>query len=492
MRIFRFHQIIIIALILAISGCTVQKSPITGQKRLYAYTWQQEIQLGRDADKQIIDYYGLYEDEELTSYITEVGKNVLNVSHMRRENTDPQFRSTPFTFRVLNSPVVNAFALPGGYNYVTIGLLTHMTSEAQLAMVLGHEVAHVAARHASQQALKQQAGSLLLIGTAILGQELLGLPGQDIVNLGGAAAQLLFLSYSRDAERESDRLGVEYAAKAGYDASKGAAFFTTLRRLSDQAGSSIPTFMSSHPDPGQRERDIVSRSEQWRNQGFEQNIVNQDRFYAAIEGLIIGENPREGFVRDQNFYHPDLAFLFQVPDDWKLFNEPSQVILFSKDQKAITIFDISEASSAQEAIGKITEIEGLRVQSRNNIRINGNQSVRLLATLQSGGKDYSLHVTAIEHNNRVYQFLSYSLSSDFEQFRLRFDESSNSFNSLTDNSILNIQPTRVRIVSVESPTRFSELLPAEMPHGITRESMAILNQVSMDEIIPSGSLIKLF
>src|SRR5690606_29236122 len=173
-----------------------------------------------------------------------------------REGASAEFVSTPFTFRVLSSPVVNAFALPGGYNYVTRGLLTHMTSEAQLAMVIGHEIGHVAARHASQQALTQQAGSLLLIGGAVLGQELLGVRAQDIMELGGTAAQLLFLRYSRDAERESDKLGVEYSAKSGYDASQGAAFFTTLKRLSEASGSSIPAFMSSHPDPGDREVDI--------------------------------------------------------------------------------------------------------------------------------------------------------------------------------------------------------------------------------------------
>ena len=183
-----FNKIISSTLILFFLGsCAVQNSPVTGQKRLYGYTWDQEKQLGREADSQIIEYYGLLDDPEITAYVTKVGQKVLEESHMRREGTDAQFRNTEFTFRVLNSPVINAFALPGGFNYVTRGLLTHMTSEAQLAMVLGHEVAHVAARHASQQALQQQAGSLLLVGSAILGEELLGVPAQQVLELGGTA-----------------------------------------------------------------------------------------------------------------------------------------------------------------------------------------------------------------------------------------------------------------------------------------------------------------
>lgn len=483
---------IIFTLALVIVACSVQKSPITGQKRLYGYTWQQEIELGRQADSEIIQYYGLYDDPELTNYVTRVGKSVLNESHLRREGADSQFRNTQFTFRVLNSPVVNAFALPGGFNYVTRGLLTHMTSEAQLAMVLGHEVAHVAARHASQQALQQQAGSILLIGGAVLGQELLGVPAQDVLELGGTAAQLLFLRYSRDAERESDRLGVEYAARAGYDASKGAAFFTTLKRLSDQAGHSIPGFMSSHPDPGEREKDIISRSDSWKQRGFQQNIVNQEEFYQAITGLVIGENPREGYVKDQTFYHPELAFSFDVPATWNLINEPSQVILVTADQKAITIFNIPDAQTVQQAIDQISSLEQVNVTQREPLQINGLQAQRLHATMVDNGRTYALMVTAIEYGGRVYRYLSYTLETDMNTFRNAMLSSAGTFRAVSDQSVLNIQPARIRIYRTETATSLANLLPNDMPMGITRESMAILNQVDLNETLPAGTFLKLF
>ena len=483
---------LIFTLIFTFIACSVQKSPITGQKRLYGYTWQQEIELGRQADSEIIQYYGLYDNPELTDYVTKVGKSVLNESHLRRDGADAQFRNTQFTFRVLNSPVVNAFALPGGFNYVTRGLLTHMTSEAQLAMVLGHEVAHVAARHVSQQAVQRQTGSILLIGGAVLGQELLGGPAQDVLELGGTAAQLLFLRYSRDAERESDRLGVEYAARAGYDASKGAAFFTTLKRLSDQAGQSIPGFMSSHPDPGEREKDIIDRSETWRQRGFSQTHIKQEEFYKAITGLVIGENPREGFVKDQTFYHPELAFSFDVPNSWNLINEPSQVILVTSDQKAITIFNIPDAQSIQQAIDQISNLEQVTVSNRESIQINGRQAQRLNATMVDNGRTYALIVTAIEYGGRVYRYLSYTLESDLNTFRSAMLSSAGTFRPVTDQAILNIQPARIRIYKTDRITTLANLLPATMPIGITKESMAILNQVDLNENLAVGTLLKLF
>ena len=149
---------------------TLERSPITGKKRAYGYSWQEEIELGRDADKEITAQYGIYDDPELTAYVDEMGQELVVVSHLERDDTDPRFRDTKFVFRVLDSPVVNAFALPGGYVYVTRGLMGHLENEAQLAVVLGHEIGHVAARHASQRAAEQQLGQIAIIGGAVVGE----------------------------------------------------------------------------------------------------------------------------------------------------------------------------------------------------------------------------------------------------------------------------------------------------------------------------------
>ena len=479
-------------LIVLMGGCSVQESAITGQKRMYAYTWQQEVQIGNEADGEITAYFGLLDDPEVNAYVTSIGERVLEESHMRREGASSEYLNTPFTFRVLSSPVVNAFALPGGFNYVTRGLLTHMTSEAQLAMVIGHEIGHVAARHASQQALSQQAGSLLLIGGAVFGQELLGVPAQNIMELGGTAAQLLFLRYSRDAERESDKLGVEYSALSGYDASQGAAFFTTLKRLSEASGSSIPAFMSSHPDPGDREQDIINKSERWKTEGYPQNVIKKEEFYNKLAGLVIGVNPREGFVKNNTFYHPELAFSFDVPNGWNLINEPSQVVLVAGDQKAVTIFNIVNADNINQAIDQIANDESVTTINRNNITVNGLSVINLKAMMTQEEQNYTFDVTVIENQNRIYQFLSYTLTSTFDNYSSAFSQASRSYKTVSDRSILDIQPAKIRIVKTDREVVFQDLLPETMPMGITAEDMAILNQVYLDDRIPAGTLLKLF
>lgn len=483
---------LIAATLITASACmSVQHSPVSDSRRAYAYSWQQEVQLGQEADGQIIQYYGVYDDENLSRYITGIGKKVLVESHMRRESTRQQYKNTEFTFRVLDSPVVNAFALPGGYNYVTRGLLTHMTSEAQLAMVIGHEIAHVAARHASQQALRQQAGQILLIGTAVLGQEIIGIPGQEIIGLGGTAAQLVFLSYSRDAERESDRLGVEYAAKAGYRAAEGAAFFTALKRISDKAGHNIPNHLSSHPDPGEREVDIVNRATGWSEEGFSQTIVNQREFYNAIEGMVMGENPREGFTRNNVFYHPELAFQFPVPSGWTVINEKSQVVLVNSDQTAVTIFNVPGVGSAAEAVDQIGNLEQMTVTSREQRTINGLNACNLTGTIVDGNNTLVLDVIGIEHKDLVYRFLSYTAQGKSNEYSGHFRSTANGFSNVTDQSILSIQPSRIRIVEATRTAAFATFVPSTLPDGIDAYDLAIMNQVGLDETIRAGTLLKL-
>src|SRR5688500_3977858 len=183
--------LVVITVILV--ACVTERSPVTGKRRAYGFSWAQELQMGREADKQIIQEFGLYDDPELQAYVQRVGQGVLAKSDLRDADAPEQYRNSPFTFRVLDSPVVNAFALPGGYVYVTRGLMTHLDNEAQLAVVLGHEIGHVAARHSARQAAKAQLGQLGLMAGAILGSTVLENPqvAEQIVGLGGQAMQLL-------------------------------------------------------------------------------------------------------------------------------------------------------------------------------------------------------------------------------------------------------------------------------------------------------------
>lgn len=483
----------VILLFLFTSSCVVQESPVTGNKRAYAYSWDQEVQIGGEVDQEISAEFGIYEDPEIQSYVDGISRSILDNSHMRREDTPTQFRETEFTFRVLDSPVVNAFALPGGYVYVTRGLMAHLNNEAQLAVVIGHEIGHVAARHASQRGLQQALGQVAVVGGAILGQELLGLPGESLLNLSGQAAQLLFLSYGRDHERESDRLGVEYAARSGYEAAEGAAFFTSLKRISERAGAAIPNLLSSHPDPGEREQSIPERAREWEEQGFEQTVRNTDTYMQMINGMIYGENPRQGFVQDGTFYHPDLEFQFPVPSSWHVLNQPAQVVLIAPEEQAIMIFQIdSAAESARASVQNFLQNNEINADSQRALQSsNRYDAYEAEFSLQQDGQNYGLHLYAVEYGNRVYNFLNYTSQNRYSDFRSQFRTATAGFNRVTSNAILNINPVTLRVQRTERAGVFRNQIPSDLPMNIDAEEVAILNQVHLTDRLPAGTWIKI-
>lgn len=476
-----------------VSSCVVQKSPVSGSDRAYGYSWEEEVQLGKKSDKQIQQQYGVYDDESVQQYVDNVAQEVLSVSHMRREDTDQKYKETEFQFRVLNTSVPNAFALPGGFVYVTRGMLSHLENEAQLAVVLGHEIAHVAARHASQRAFEQQMGQVALLGGAIAGEELLGVPGGTVLNLGSQAAQLLFMSYSRDDERESDELGVEYAAMQNYDAADGGGFFDSLERISEQSGQSVPVWMSTHPDPGARSERIPELAQEWEEKGYEQNIENTDEFMNAIDGMIFGENPREGFTENGTFYHPELEFQFRYPSGWQVINQPSMVAIVTEEQDAVSIMEIDgQSESPRASVSEFVSQEGFNVQAQRSDQNNGMNAYEAVALAQTEeGDEYQFHVYAVSYNGNIYRFNSYTLADNFSQYESQFMDITDSFAELNDDEILDIQPVRLDIRKADQSGTISSFLPNNLPMEITEEDVAILNQVELDETIEAGNWIKI-
>ncbi len=487
------HSLLYLSVFIFISSCTVQKNPVSGNSRLLAYSWEQEVQIGQEVDQELVNQFGLYEDEEVANYITELGEIVLAESHMRREDTEQKFRETEFYFRVLDSPVVNAFALPGGYVYVTRGLMAHLNNEAQLAVVLGHEIGHVAARHASQRAFQQTLGQIAVIGGAVLGQELLGLPGQSILNLSSQAAQLIFMSYSREAERESDELGVEYSAMHGYAAEEGAEFFTSLKRISEESGQSVPTFLSTHPDPGEREQNIPELAEEWRQEGYEQTIRNQEEYLSRLEGMVLGEDPRQGYAEGNMFVHPDLEFQFPIPQQWELINQPQQVVLVSNENDAVVIMSIDgEAQSARESVQNMIQQEGISVNSQSEAVSSGSHTAYqadITASQQEG--DLRAIIYSVEFDGRIYRFVNYTSVGNFSNYEDILNGVPREFDRLTDQSILNINPVRVQLVRTDRSGTFRSFLPDELPMNMDHERLAIINQVQLDETIESGTILKI-
>lgn len=489
----RYRFLLFPIIVFLISGCVVSRSPITGNKRAYGYTWQQEIALGTEADKQIVAQFGLYDDTPLTQYVDSVGQALLRVSHLKRSGAEPEWEATQFHFRILDSPVINAFALPGGYVYVTRGLLAHLDNEAQLAVVIGHEIGHIAGRHASKRAAKQMGGNLVLLGAAVGGQILAGGDAAEtILNLGSAATELLFLRYGRDDERESDRLGVEYASMIGYDASKASAFFRTLKRLGEQSGNDIPSFLSTHPDPGARENKIQLLAAEWRVQ-YETDRVARDYYLARVDELVFGENPRQGFVRDERFYHPELAFDFPVPKKYSLSNQSQQVVLVSADKEAAILMKIDQDhATAEQASGAFAAQEGVSLVEGGLGTANGLSARYVVADVKnSDGQEMRLRAHFIDYDGTVYSFLGMALKENFNDHDDQFQLAMRGFRRLTDQQILTIQPDRLALARASREARFESVIPSTLPTGITPTGLAILNQLELADTLPRGHTFKL-
>ncbi|MBN1986549.1 MAG: M48 family metalloprotease, partial [Prolixibacteraceae bacterium] len=356
--------ILVVIAVLLLPSCAV--NPVTGKKQLMLMSEAQEVELGAQYDPTVIATFGLYEDPELQAFIEERGKELAKISH--RPNLE-------YHFRILDSPVINAFAVPGGYIYLTRGILAHFNNEAELIGVMGHELGHITARHTASQQSKQQLGQLLLVGGMIVSEDF-----RQFADYAMQGMQLLFLKFSRDNERQSDKLGVEYASKIGYDAHKMADFFNVLNKMQMESESGgVPTFFSTHPDPGDRFNDVNKRADSWQDSLKNNNWkVNEDSYLRMIDGIVYGEDPRQGYVESNIFYHPDMKFKFPVPPGWQLENSPIQVQMAPSDGKAAIIFTLAKQKTAAEAAQTtIQELNLTSLESRN-ITVNGLPAVAVV------------------------------------------------------------------------------------------------------------------
>jgi predicted Zn-dependent protease len=478
------------------TGCvSTGTNPVSGNERVYGYTWEEEQDLGEKSDKQIRAQFGVYnEGGAAQDLVDRVGQAVLEESALRDPGTKAKFRNAPFEFTVLDSPVVNAFALPGGYVYVTRGLMTRLNNEAQLAVVLGHEVVHVAARHSSQQAGKKQLGQIALLGAAIGGQAA-GLPGGQIARLGQTASQLLFLEYSRDNEEEADKQGVKYAARAGYEASEGAEFFRTLERIQEKRGQTLPTWQSTHPDPGNRRQRVPELAEQYGDG----SRVAQDEYYDVLEGMVMGENPRNGYVDDNTFFHPNARYQFPVPRGFEVNTARNQVQMVEQDQSAQLSFAprpedaSSPRQAAQQAAQQLRQQQGVRLVDDGRAQSSGNLSAYyLLAEAQSRRQQVRALLYFVEYEGQIYLFQGAAPARAFDQYEDTFLRTMRGFGPVRDESRLDVEPLRLSVQRADGTGPFSEFAGGGYESaGIGEQDLAIINQVEMNETIQSGRPLKL-
>lgn len=489
----RFAAAVLFAAMVA--GCTSSINPISGRKSFgYAWTPAEEVQIGRESDGAVVAQYGLYDNPKTTAYIDSLGQALVKVSHFRRGGVDPVWANMTFHFRVLDSPVVNAFALPGGYVYVTRGLLAYMENEAQLAVVLGHEIGHVVGRHGSQATRKQQFGMGALLLGALGSQAVFGgNAAENVLTMGSQATELLFLKYGRDAETESDQLGVEYAAMTGYDASQGAAFFRSLKRMGEQSGQSLPSLLSSHPDPGDREAFIQQRSARYTAE-YQMNKVGQGSLYRHVQGLVYGEDPRQGFVQNNMFHHPQMKFAFPVPRGFQTINQPTRVVMITDNQEAILYMEVdSKSKTSREAAEAFKKQEGITVVESGIGQSAGFSANYVIAEgTDQNGAVLKLRAHFIDFDGLVFAFTGLTSKEKYPDYAVDFANTMQGFRRETDPSILNKQPNRVEVKKAANNNRFDALVaPYVGTKGVDLITLAIMNQVESAQQITKSTAYKI-
>ena len=485
----KFSQFVlrgVFALSILLIGFSCAVNPVSGKKEISFMSESQELALGKQSDPSIVASFGLYEDQKLQDFINEKGKEMAAISH--RPNL-------PYEFKILDSPVINAFAVPGGYVYFTRGILAHFNNEAEFAGVLGHEIGHVTARHSARAHSKQILGQAgFIIGV-------IALPGaRELAEPASQALQLLFLKNSRDHESESDKLGVEYSTQVGYDAHHMANFFQTLKRKQVEAGVNIPTWQSTHPDPGDRFNRVHQLAEECQAEKGGSYKVNRESYLSMIDGLIYGEDPKGGYVEDDYFYHPVMKFKFPIPRGWQTQNSPTAFRMADKDGKGMMMLTLGEGNTPEAAAQAFNEKQQLRPSRGQRTQVNGmNAYVQVADQVQQQqgqqqqGQQAALKILSyfIEYNGAIYQMHGVTKPTDYASMERTFAYTMEGFNVLTDPSKINRQPDRIKIVKVtRSGTLSSVLQSYKMPQA-KMDELSLINGMNLTDQVSNGTLIKL-
>lgn len=475
--------IIFCAAVVLVISCAV--NPVTGKKQIMLMSESQEVALGISYDPQVLATFGVYQDEKMQNFVQTRGTEMGKISH--RPNIQ-------YHVKVVDSPVVNAFAVPGGFIYMTRGIMAQLNNEAEFMGVLGHEMGHIAARHTVSQQSKQQLGQLLLIGGMIASEKF-----AQYAEYALQGMQLLFLRFSRDDEREADRLGVEYSSKVGYDAHKMADFFHVLQRMNmAESHAGVPTFLSTHPDPGDRYNSVNQKAAEWQaTLNMPEWKVNRDEYLKLIDGIVYGEDPRQGYVDGNVFYHPDLKFKFSFPNDWKLENSPIQVTIAPSDGRALILFTLSPHKTLESAVDSTMAQYGLNIQGSRRVNVNGLQAIMTQAKQvtqdQSTGATSSNLVLSyfILYNNLIYVFHGVSTEPDFSSYANLFNSTMSSFAKLTDASRINVKPTRLHIVKVQRNGTLADAFNYYRVPQKQYNELALLNNLELSSQVTAGKLIKI-
>jgi predicted Zn-dependent protease len=456
-----------------VGACSV--NPATGERQIALMSEAQEIEMGREADEEISASLGLYPDEAAQRYVAALGKELAATS----ERPD-----LPWSFKVIDDPIVNAFALPGGFIYVTRGIMAHLNSEAELVGVLGHEIGHVTGRHSVERLSKAQLAGVGL-GVGMIVSPRFARFG-DLAQMG---LGLLFLKYSRNDERQADELGLRYSQRGGYDARQMPEVFTVLKRVGEVGGGGrIPNWLASHPDPEER-RQRIEGMLAGRESEFEGLKIERAGYFERLDGMVFGANPRQGYFVEGLFYHPELAFQLRFPQGWKTNNQRQAVSAVNDAQDALLQLSLAEEAEAGAAVRRFLGQEGIEGGQVRSGRING--LVASWAGFEVADEQSPLagRIVCVRHGQNTFQLMAVAKRDSWSGNESALERSQRSFARLTDRKILGVQPARLKLERTPGAMTLREF-DQRYPSSVELETVALINHLRPDDRLAAGATVK--
>jgi predicted Zn-dependent protease len=463
------------------SGCAV--NPVSGQPEISFMSTERENALGRQAAQEVEQSIGLVSDPELTAYVEALGQRLAQRSPRR----DVSYR-----FAVADMPEPNAFALPGGYIYVSRGLLAIANSEAELANVIGHEIGHVAARHASQRETRSVGvGVLSALGTLAAGVAAGGQAAQAVSQLGQVAGAGLIASYGRDQERQADQVGQELAAGSGWDPGAVSNFFVTLERQTKlEHGERLPSFFDSHPMTSERAQTTAARARSLSVTPAAPIAATQSAFLGKFEDLLVGPDPGQGVVRGRRFLHPGLDLVLDFPSGWEVQNTASAVGAGSPERDAVVMLEMQSAPGSPRAAGaKFAQANRLSLQETSDEGVGGMDAFHALALANTQQGPMVLDLTWIAHPKAVLRLTGFTPQSRYRANAAALSGVGRSVRRLTSAERGGITERRLRVVEARAGETLSAL-SARSGNAWSLDETSVANGLAREPRLDGGQLVK--
>jgi predicted Zn-dependent protease len=488
----RLYHLLVLLLASYLTGCAT--NPATGDQDLVFMSEEDEIMIGKQHHQQVLREYSVYGDVELQGYVQYVGEKVAANSH----RPDLEYH-----FTVLDSPEVNAFALPGGYIYITRGLMAYLNTEGELAAVLGHEIGHVTARHAARQhSASQLTGLGAAIGT-IVGEAFIpgisSMGGQSLVGLAGTA---MLRGYGRDHELEADRLGAEYLARSGYDPDAILQVIGVLKnqelfelKLAREEGRQPRIYhgvFSTHPDSDTRLQEVVGYAYKLEASS-ESTFIGRTEYLQRVDGMVYGEGADKGLLRGRDFYHGDMGFAVRFPERWPVQNLPDRLLASSAGSLAVIQLMVQGADPRLSPREYMAQRMGLDTNRNGEaLTINGLPAYTQTTIIDTNVGKRLARIAVVYLGNVAYIFAGHTRdTSGLNRYDTDFLNTIRSFRPLTnaERTVAN-RTSRIKLIRAVSGTDFDQLASSSPLEKFPEEQLRLINAQYPRGDIDNGQLIK--